>query len=194
MEAAGELFVRNGYAATTIQAIAERAGVAVQTVYAVYGNKRQLLRELIESAIIGADDGVAHHRQAEAQRVADEPDARRRAELDAALSRSITERVAPIVRVAAEAAPSDPELAATMEEVKAARREEMVESAMILAGPDGLRTDLEDAAATLYVLYSPAVAEMLRGDYGWTPEHFERWLARMMLSTVIADRSSPDRP
>ena len=79
--------------------------------------------------------------RAEAQAVAAEPDARRRAELDAALSRSITERVAPIVRVAEEAAASDPELAAMMDTVKAARREEMIASVRILAGPDGPRIE-----------------------------------------------------
>jgi AcrR family transcriptional regulator len=190
LEAAGELFVGTGYAATTIQMIAERAGVAVQTVYAVYGNKRELLRQMIESAITGDDDALPITQRAEARAIADEPDARRRAELDAALSRSITERVAPIVRVAGEAAASDPELATMMNAMRAARRREMIESAKILTGPDGLRTDLEDAAATLYVLYSPAVADMLMGDYGWSPGRFEKWLARMMLGTVIGEQNS----
>ena len=137
LDAAHELFVATGYAATTIQAIAERAGVAVQTVYAVFGNKRELLRQLIERTITGDDEPLPITERAEAQAVAAEPDARRRAELDAALSRSITERVAPIVRVANEAAASDPELAAMMEAVKAARRKEMIASAKIVAGPTG---------------------------------------------------------
>jgi hypothetical protein len=69
--------------------------------------------------------------------------------------------------------------------VKAARREEMVTSVGIVAGPDGLRMDHEEAAATLYVVYSPQVADMLMGDYGWSPERYERWLARMLLQAVI---------
>lgn len=185
LDAAHELFVTNGYAATTIQAIAERAGVAVQTVYAVFGNKRELLRQLIESTITGDDEPLPITERAEAKTVAAEPDARRRAELDAALSRSITERVAPIVRVAEEAAPSDPELAAMLDAVKAARRKEMVASARIVAGPDGLRVSHEEAAATLYVLYSPQVADMLMGDHSWSPQRYERWLARMILEAVI---------
>lgn len=185
--AAGELFVSHGYAATTIQSIAGRAGVAVQTVYAVFGNKRELLRQLIEGAIVGDDDPTPITERAEAAAVAAEPDARRRAELDAALSRSITERVAPLVRVVTEAAASDPELAAVMETVKAARREEMVASARIVGGADGLRTDPDEAAATLYVLYSPQVADMLMRDYGWSSERYEKWLARMILDTVIGD-------
>ncbi len=146
LEAALELFVANGYAATTIPAISARAGFAVQTVYAVFGNKRELLRQLIESTITGDDEPLPITERPEAQAVEAEPSARRRAELDAALSRSITERVAPIVRVAGEAAASDPELAAMMEAVKAARRQEMIASARIVAGPDGLRVDEEEAA------------------------------------------------
>ena len=72
-----------------------------------------------------------------------------------------------------------------MEAVKAARRKEMIASAKILAGPDGLRMDHDEAAATLYVLYSPQVADMLMGDYGWSPERYEKWLARMLLEAVI---------
>lgn len=184
LEAAHELFVTTGYAATTIQAIAERGGVAVQTVYAVFGSKRDLLRQLIESTISGDDESVPTTERPEAQAIAAEPDARRRAELDAAMSRSIAERVAPIVRVASEAAASDPEIAAMMDAVKAARRTEMITSAKLLAGPDRTRVD-DEAAATLYVLYSPAVADMLLGDYGWSPKRYEKWLARMILTTVI---------
>ena len=186
LDAAHELFVATGYAATTIQAIASRAGVAVQTVYAVFGNKRDLLQQLIERTITGDDDPTPVTERPAARSVAAEPDARRRAERDAALSRSITERIAPIVRVAAEAAASDPELAAMMDTIKAARRQEMTASADLLAGPQGLSVEPEEAAATLYVLYSPQVADMLIGDYGWSPEHYEKWLARMILQAVIA--------
>jgi AcrR family transcriptional regulator len=185
LDAAHELFVDTGYAATTIQAIAERAGVAVQTVYAGFGSKRELLRQLIETTITGDDEPLPITERAEARAIAAEPDTRRRAELDAALSRSITERVAPIVRVAGEAAASDPELAAMLEAVKAARRHEMIASAALLAGPNGLRVGQEEAAATLYVLYSPQVADMLMGDYGWSPERYEKWLARMILEAVL---------
>jgi TetR/AcrR family transcriptional regulator, regulator of autoinduction and epiphytic fitness len=185
LDAAHDLFVATGYAATTIQVIAERGGVAVQTVYAVFGSKRELLRHLFERTIVGDDDPLPITERTAAQSLAAEPDARRRAELDAAMSRSITERIAPIVRVAAEAAASDPELAAMMDSVKAARRQEMTAAARILAGPDRLRLDEEEAAATLYVLYSPQVADMLIGDYGWSPERYEKWLARMILEAVL---------
>ena len=74
-----------------------------------------------------------------------------------------------------------------MEAVKAARREEMIASAGLLAGPDGLRLGQEESAATLYVRYSPQVAHMLIGDYGWSPERYERWLARMICEAVLGE-------
>lgn len=184
LDAAGELFVSRGYAATTIQAVAQRAGVAVQTVYAVFTSKRALLRQLIETTISGDDDTPVTG-QAEALAIAAEPDGRRRAQLDAALSRAIIERVAPIARVAREAAASDPDLAQLLDEAKAARRAETLSSVKLLAGPDGPAPDAEEAAATLYVLYSPEVADLLLGDFGWSPERYENWLAEMIFRTVI---------
>jgi len=191
LDAALDLFVAHGYVATTIETIAQEAGVAVQTVYAAFGNKRELMRQLIEATITGDDDPTPVTERAEARAVAAEPDAHRRARLDAELSRTIVQRVAPIARVAEEAAASDPALAATMETIKAARRREMLDSATLLAGPEGLRLAPEEAAATLYVLYSPQVADMLMRDHGWSPQRYETWLARMILEGVLGLRS-PD--
>ena len=184
LETALRLFVAHGYAATTIQAIADESGVAVQTVYAAFGTKRELMRQLIEGTIAG-DESAAGTEGGAAEDVAAEPDARRRAQLDAALARTIVQRVAPLVRVAEEAAASDPDLAATMETVRAARRREMLDSAALLAGPEGLRLEPEEAAATLYVLYSPQVADMLMRDHGWSPARYEAWLARMIQEAVL---------
>src|SRR4051812_20936424 len=53
LQAARELFTERGYARTSIAAIAERAGVAVDTVYAAAGRKPALLRELVETSLSG---------------------------------------------------------------------------------------------------------------------------------------------
>ena len=55
LDAAEALFTRDGYAATTMTAIADQADVAVQTLYAVFGNKRALLTELIDARVVGDD-------------------------------------------------------------------------------------------------------------------------------------------
>ncbi len=186
--AARTLFVANGYAATSIQSIADEAGVAVQTVYAVFKNKRQLLDYLIEAAIVGGADADASGAvSAEVEAIAAEVNPRRRAEMDAAMTRAISERVAPIVRVAQEAAASDPEFATVFEEMKARRRAEMTAMVKVLGAQSGLRMPGHQAAATLYVLYSPQVADMLMVDYGWSAAKYEKWLADMLYFSLLAD-------
>src|SRR6266545_2689016 len=59
LQAAGELFAEHGYGATTLQEVAARAGVAVQTIYFTFGNKRTLLKELVDVTIAGDVEPVA---------------------------------------------------------------------------------------------------------------------------------------
>ncbi len=167
VEAAQQLFVANGYAATTIQAVADAAGVAVQTVYAVFGNKRRLLDGVIEAAIMGDDDPTPASERPDFEALAVEPDA-------------------PIVRVAEEAAKSDPDYAPVYDAMKARRRDEMANSAKVLAGPGKLRMKLPDAAATLYALYSPQLADMFIRDHGWSPDRYEKWLADALYRLLLS--------
>jgi AcrR family transcriptional regulator len=185
LDAALRLFTTSGYVGTTIQSVADEAGVAVQTVYATFGNKRELLRRTLEAAVSGGPDDVPLSEQAAVQAMADERDPRRRAELDAAFSTRISQRVAPIMQVLREAASADPEFAATAEEITARRRADMVAAVDLLAEPDGAERDVEELVGTLYVLYSPDVFLALTGDLGWSAERYERWLAEMLYRTVI---------
>src|SRR5579871_2678175 len=75
VDAAGRLFVRDGYFGTTIEAIASEAGVAAPTVYAVFSTKRALLSDLIDSVIFGADPpGTPLVERTWYQKIANEPD------------------------------------------------------------------------------------------------------------------------
>src|SRR5450755_1069299 len=58
LEAARGLFVERGYSATAVSDIAARAGVSLDTVYASVGRKPVVLRELVETALSGADHAV----------------------------------------------------------------------------------------------------------------------------------------
>ncbi len=185
LDAALRLFTASGYVATTIQAVADEAGVAVQTVYAVFGNKRELLRNLLEAAVRGDARAEPASEMAAFQAIADEPDPRRRAELDAAFTTQISRRVAPIMRLLREAAASDPEFATTAKQITAQRRSDMTAAVDALVGPDGPPMDVEDAVGTLYVLYSPDVFLALTTDLGWSIKRYERWLAEMLYRTVI---------
>ena len=59
IDAAAAQFVAHGYGATLLDQVAERAGVAVQTVYFHFGNKRSLLKEALDVAAVGDDEPVA---------------------------------------------------------------------------------------------------------------------------------------
>lgn len=183
VDAALDLFTANGYTATTIQAVADEAGVAVQTVYAVFGNKRELLRRALETAISGGPTPLADGDDYRA--VVEEPDPRRRAELDAAMATRISQRVAPILRVLRDASAADPEFAATARQITEQRRSDMADAVRALRGTAGAPPDLEDVVGTLYVLYSPEVFLSLTEDLGWSVERYERWLAEMLHRTVV---------
>lgn len=184
VEAALRAFPEAGYTGTTIRAIADEAGVAVQTVYAVFGNKRELLRHALEVAVSGDEPPDAVTDRADFRAIAAEPDPRRRAELDAAFATAISRRVAPILKVVREAAAADPEFAATAAAITAQRRVEMTAAAKALAGPEGLTMALEQAVGTLYVLYSPDVFTSLTEDLGWSVKRYERWLADMLYRSI----------
>jgi AcrR family transcriptional regulator len=186
VEAALRLFADNGYVATTIQGVADEAGVAVQTVYAVFGNKRELLRRALEAAVTGDAEPMPLNERPNVRAISEEPDALRRAEMGAAMVAEISPRLAPIVRVVREAAAVDPDFAVTAAEITMRRREDMVASAELLAGPGGLDMDPEDAIGTLYVLYSPDVYTSLTEDLGWPLERYERWLSEMLYRHIAS--------
>ena len=107
LDAAETLFVRDGYAATTIAAIAEEADVAVQTVYAVFGNKRAILSELLAIRVVG-DDAVPLQSREQWQAIEREPDPRRQLALLAALATQIGNRIGGLYQALAGAAGSRP--------------------------------------------------------------------------------------
>ncbi len=195
LESARRLFLSNGYGPTSIRAVAEEAGVAVQTVYAVFGNKRQLVIELVEDAVTGDDHLVDPRAEdSETSAVRAEPDPRRRAQLGAALSRKIIERLLPVFKITSDAAAVDPDFAELNQAMIARRRAEMADGATLLAGDDGLRVSPDDAAASLFVLCSPHVAQLLTEHLGWSFDRYQAWLAdaieRLILNDQIADEGS----
>lgn len=184
IDAALQLFTANGYVATSIQAVADEAGVAVQTVYAGFGNKRELLRHVLEATVVGA--GAETLPAPAWSAIADERDPRRRAEMDAAFTTEISRRVAPVLKVLREASSVDPDFVATMAEITAQRRRDMRAAAAVLAGSDGLKVPLEHAIATLYVLYNPETFTTLTVDFGWSEKRYERWVAETLYRTLLA--------
>jgi AcrR family transcriptional regulator len=190
MDAARALFAGRGYAATTIEAIAAKAAVSPETIYAVFGSKRALLSRLIDAAIAGDADAPPLLDQAWVTEMRNEPDPRRRLAILARQGRSILERRAPIDEIVRGAAAADPAIAAMWQRGKTQRAAGQRELLQIVVGETGLPAgvDMEMAADTLYAIGSPETYLLLTADRGWSADEFERWyeatLARLILGSA----------
>jgi AcrR family transcriptional regulator len=172
------LFLERGYVAATMPAIAEAAGVALDTVYATAGKKPKLFRLLVETAISGSGDVVPAEERDYVHAVRAEPDARGKLRIYAAAVASIQPRLAPLFRVLQSAAFMEPELEALWREVSTRRAANMRLFVENLAATGCLREDLEvDAAADIiWSLNSPEFYLLLVEQRAWSPQAFQHWL------------------
>ncbi|MEV6157715.1 helix-turn-helix domain-containing protein [Nonomuraea sp. NPDC052129] len=180
--AALELFTQDGYGATNLQDVAERAGVAVQTIYFVFGNKRALLKELVDVTIAGDDEPVATMDRPwyVAALAADTAQDMLRAYVAGATA--VLERIAPIGKVLEAAAASDPEVAALWPHDVDPRYVVQQRAAKALAGKPGARADLpeEEIADVLYGLLSPELYLLFVRERGWSRERWESWVGETL--------------
>src|SRR5882724_2937662 len=112
LAAAQTLFERQGYAATTMAAIAGEAGVALKTVYLAFETKSGLLRALWHLLLRGDDNRTPVGEREWYQEVLDESDPVRKLRLNARNSRAVKERAGALLAVIASAAPLDDDTAA----------------------------------------------------------------------------------
>jgi AcrR family transcriptional regulator len=189
LEAARLLFIERGYAATTITAIAERADVSPETVYALFAGKRGLLKELLDVAIAGDDDAPPVLDQGWVDDLRHEPDVGRRLRMLAKRGTEILGRRAAVDDVLRGAASADPEVARLWRRTRIERFEGQRELlGLAVAGAAArLRIDLDTGAAIVYAIGSPEAYLALVNDRGWTPRQFEEWygdaLERMLLNS-----------
>lgn len=177
--AASTLFVERGYAATTMAAIAEAAGVSHETVYATFGPKAALLQHLIEIALSGTEEPVpALEREIVAQ-VRAEQNPARIIDLFAHTVRLLEQRVAPLFEVLSAGAQTDADLQTFAHELSERRVGHMRAFATDLAAAGGLRDGIsvELAGDVIWAMNSPQFYLLYVRDRGWTPEFFEQWLA-----------------
>src|SRR2546430_7126899 len=118
LEAAQPLFERQGYAATTMAAIASEAGVALKTVYVAFETKSGLLRALWHLLLRGDEADVPVADRPWYREVVDEPDPERQLRLNARNARVVKERAAALMRVIRDAAPADPDIAALWDRIQ----------------------------------------------------------------------------
>ena len=168
LAAAGRLFVEPGYAATPLTAIAAEAGVAIQTVYATFGSKRQLLSELVDVTIAGDDEAVSLPERSFVDEIRALADPRAKLERYA---RHLTEthaRQAAVMIALAGAATADPDAAAIWQKNLDDRRRGMVMFATELARQAGYAPTTTSTAPPTSS-GSPWTCATTTGSYGSAP-------------------------
>jgi AcrR family transcriptional regulator len=189
LHAAEDLFIADGYAATTIASIAEVADVAVQTVYATFGTKRAVLTELLAQRTVGDDDDVPLRNREEWQAMETEADPRRQVTLLAAIATRIGARMAPLYDVMAEAAGSDPEIAELHRRQQEARYKDQRRVVRSLGRKGALRAGLSETRATdiMWALANPRTHRALVDERRWPTQEYERWLAELLACALLGD-------
>ena len=188
LAAARELFVSNGYTATTVAEIAEDARVSVDTVYATVGRKPALLRELVETAISGTEQPVPAEQRDYVGRIRLATAARDKITIYAQAITGIQQRMAPVFLALRDAATTDSECASLWSEIAARRATNMGTFAADLRTTGELRTDLSDHQVA-DIIWSMNAAEywvLLVRERGWTPAQFEAWLTDAWTRLLLA--------
>ena len=187
VEAARRLFEERGYAATTIEAISEASDTPQATVYRLFGSKLGILKAVLDVAIAGDHEDVAMLDRPRVQDLLATPDPHELLGRFATLLRDLMARTAPVHRLLADAARSDPEAAAMLDEVSRQRHEGQRRVARALARAGALRDGLRerDAADVVHALASPEVYGLLVLDRGWSGARYERWLAETLAQQLL---------
>jgi AcrR family transcriptional regulator len=168
-----------GWAGTTIDAIAEKAGVATATVYSAFGSKLAIV-EAMRQVMLRDSKIPELTRQAEA-----EPDAARRLELWAKLVRQQMESSYDIISIHRQAAGADPRFAAEYRKVLDNRARHFAEFIRGLRG--GLADDIDARTATdlLWAFSNEELWRELVEERGWSPDRYEQWLAATLVSQLM---------
>ncbi|HET7654472.1 MAG TPA: helix-turn-helix domain-containing protein [Acidimicrobiales bacterium] len=179
VDAAGRLFAERGYAGTTIDAVASEADVAVETVYARFKNKRNLLDAYLDVSIVGDAEPVPLLERPAVRAVAAATDQREQVRLLARVMRGVLERNAPVHAVLRAAVAVDPDLDALAadDDVRRKTTQRAFVDMLRRRGPlrDGVSAG--DAVETMAAIANPESYAYLTGRRGWTPARYERWLA-----------------
>ncbi|MDQ6686238.1 MAG: TetR/AcrR family transcriptional regulator [Actinomycetota bacterium] len=176
--AARELFVRNGYSATTVSDIAARAQVSMDTIYATVGRKPALLRELVETAISGTEQAVAAEQRDYVTHIGAADSANEKITIYAQAITAIQQRMAPVFLALRDAAATDTDCATLWREIAQRRATNMRAFAADLRGTGELRDDLTDdqVADIIWTMNAAEYWDLLVRERGWTPDQFSDWL------------------
>ncbi len=187
LDAAAELFVDRGYARTTVQDLADRAGVARDTVHAIFGGKARILTALIDTRLV-PDGAVANVTETPAaQAIKHEMDPREQLGLFATWIAGMSTRLRPVFEILRTASAVEPEMATLFAEMDRFRLKNMRTYARWFAARGPLRVSTKRAAEVIWAVTSPDVARMLCDELGWSEAEHANWLADTLTRSLLPD-------
>jgi AcrR family transcriptional regulator len=187
LEVARRRFLDEGYAATTIGAIAEEAGVSVETVYKGFGNKPGVLKAVFDVAIAGDDEPIPLQERDMVARIEAERDPAAKLAIYGAEYARRAERAAPVQLLVHAAAATDAGAADVWTQLVEERLTGMTRFATHLHESGSLRPDvsIETARDVLWAMISPHLYEMLVMERGWAVERFGGWIAQQLQAALV---------
>jgi AcrR family transcriptional regulator len=187
LDAASELFLERGYGRTTMKDIADAAGVARDTIHAVFGSKAQVLTALIDLRLVPDGAVASVMERPDIQAIRDEEDQRRQIELFATSITGLSTQLRPVFEILRTASAVEPEMGEVFRQMDRYRLHNMYTYAKWIAARGPLRVTTKRAGEIIWTLASPDVARMLCDELGWSQSQHARWLADTLTHTLLPD-------
>jgi AcrR family transcriptional regulator len=180
LAAARGLFVERGYRGTTLSEVAKAAGVADRTIYVRFATKADLLKRVVDVAVVGDTEPVPLAERSWIAAVMNAPTLEERLAADAAGTARLMERIAPVLAVAIQAEGEEPLIAAA---AQAARDETLrqIRAFWEKLFADGLmnpEADLEWVIATSALLGNAETYVHMTRTISWSTREYEQWRYR----------------
>lgn len=188
LAAATQLFLADGYLATTLAAVAARAGVGARTVYVRFGTKAALFKRVVDVAIVGDTQPIGVLGRPGMQTALTAPTAAERIAASAAVSREIMARTGALFAVAQQAAAVEPLIEGFWQEGREGARQSQAAFWAQLAR-DGLldpAADLDWLTDTTSLLTGAEPYLLATRMYGWDLDTYEAWLVTTMTRLAVA--------
>jgi TetR/AcrR family transcriptional regulator, regulator of autoinduction and epiphytic fitness len=187
LTAAAAAFAENGYVGTSLEAIANGAGVNPRTVYKVFGTKVGLLGRLVDVSMVGDQDAVPVAERAWALDAFKAPTGAGRVDAFAAAIGRVMQSAGAVFRTAAQAAVADPDAAALWRLGQDLRHQDAAAFVAALCDASQLRPDRtpDEAIASVWLLTSPETYLQMTDGLGWSPVQYEQWLRQSMFDLLL---------
>lgn len=187
LEAAQKLFINRGYGGTSIESIAQEAGVALETVYSVFGNKRTILSRVFGLSIGEDDNPIPLVARSYMKEVEAERNQNRQIQMFAKRIQIIMANLAPILEVMRSAAKTEPEIAGLLRKFLDGKFQGMGYFIDCIVANGPLRKELNrfTATETVWMLTSAEVYTLLVVDRGWSSEEYTTWLAETLIRLLL---------